>query len=437
MVLIKPRLRDFFSFELCFMLFALSGMYKDAPAIESFGHYVDITVGTMALSMLAALVVLLRHGIPRDAIRWGYLGIYLVFLSAVLLSYLVSGHVDYSTEKLQRTVVFNTWAVLGVLLAVTRREQFETWLRLVMWFAVAASGAALFNSVSSYTGLYATLFGGGGVHELGYVASLGLTVVLGAILFTHNQAERLVLVAAGGAIVFTILLSSTRQSIGAMVVVAGYYFFVLVKAGFRKKQLFWLVVAPALLFFTFQVIRENFLPEVFLGHTEERMGSLFRGDIGLVFEQSLRPRLWEDGLKLWLQHPLLGVGYGNFQTYAEGGGLYPHNYFIELLSETGAFGFLPGFALVAIPFWLAIKRTAFRTDWVGCSLGGMWVAWFTYMMVSGDIPVHRPGFALASLVVAYAAVTRQSGQDSLSRNLPRADVPRCPLPQQPCPRSRT
>lgn len=76
---------------------------------------------------------------------------------------------------------------------------------------------------------------------------------------------------------------------------------------------------------------------------------------------SHRVHLWEAGLRMFRDHPLLGVGPGNFpisyaEKYAEAGEdastWVPHSIYIQALSELGLAGILPVLALIGVCFWI-------------------------------------------------------------------------------------
>ena len=63
------------------------------------------------------------------------------------------------------------------------------------------------------------------------------------------------------------------------------------------------------------------------------------------------------GLELFASRPLFGIGYGNFVYYSAkvlGWGTYSHNNYIEVLSGTGLFGFVP---YVLLYGWLILRGT--------------------------------------------------------------------------------
>jgi O-antigen ligase len=80
-----------------------------------------------------------------------------------------------------------------------------------------------------------------------------------------------------------------------------------------------------------------------------------------------RLAVWQAAVTMFMDHPLLGVGYGNYRfLYADfvpgavPGRLDAHNIYFQLLAETGLVGFLSFFALLGVFYALALK--AIRKD---------------------------------------------------------------------------
>lgn len=77
-----------------------------------------------------------------------------------------------------------------------------------------------------------------------------------------------------------------------------------------------------------------------------------------------RLAVWQAAVRIFLGHPLLGVGYGNYRfLYADfvpgavPGKLDAHNLYLELLAETGIVGFLVFIVLVSAFFFVSLKST--------------------------------------------------------------------------------
>jgi len=68
----------------------------------------------------------------------------------------------------------------------------------------------------------------------------------------------------------------------------------------------------------------------------------------------LRLQYWKDGVKIFEQHPLFGIGYYNWLKYYRrnymADGEYPHNIFVQAGAEMGAAGLAAFIALIAATF---------------------------------------------------------------------------------------
>ena len=71
---------------------------------------------------------------------------------------------------------------------------------------------------------------------------------------------------------------------------------------------------------------------------------------------------WQDGLKLTLQHPLLGLGIGNWQfeqflyQSAPYGVRYVHNYYVQLLLDGGVLAFVLFVVVIVSALWRSMKE---------------------------------------------------------------------------------
>ncbi len=87
-----------------------------------------------------------------------------------------------------------------------------------------------------------------------------------------------------------------------------------------------------------------------------------------------RFQMWKAGWQIFLENPLTGVGLGGYGIAArEGSSRYgvsssafwfyhPHNQYISALSTRGFAGFLLLLAMLAMPFWYAVRRSSYGKD---------------------------------------------------------------------------
>lgn len=128
---------------------------------------------------------------------------------------------------------------------------------------------------------------------------------------------------------------------------------------------------------------------------------LFARGVGhwAVSSFGMRTLLWGSAWKLFLAHPLFGTGLGSFDeayqragfSLVEGGARYPHNLFLQLLSETGLVG--TGLFLVALGGW--VRRFKVPSRWEGWGIGTGVLAFFIFSFL--DLPFQMP-----ELVWAFA-----------------------------------
>ncbi|HLJ87253.1 MAG TPA: O-antigen ligase family protein [Candidatus Angelobacter sp.] len=132
------------------------------------------------------------------------------------------------------------------------------------------------------------------------------------------------------------------------------------------------------------------------------------------FTQLSRLALWAAAGSMFLDHPVLGVGYGNYRSlyhdYIPGSApdqLDAHNLYLQLLSETGLIGFLV-FAALIIAFSRMAVRLARDSDplsrWVGAGVGGGVVATLIHGGVDYLFNVSPQFGGLFWLVMALAFV---------------------------------
>lgn len=78
-------------------------------------------------------------------------------------------------------------------------------------------------------------------------------------------------------------------------------------------------------------------------------------------EESANGRVdaWYEGLQMFKEHPIFGVGPGNFTDYNH---LTAHNSFVLVLAETGFVGYLLWLALIGYSFWMMAAVLRLKPD---------------------------------------------------------------------------
>ncbi|HJX85742.1 MAG TPA: O-antigen ligase family protein [Candidatus Angelobacter sp.] len=108
------------------------------------------------------------------------------------------------------------------------------------------------------------------------------------------------------------------------------------------------------------------------------------------FTQVSRLALWGAAGVMFLGHPVLGVGYGNYPTlysdYVPGSSeeIDSHDLYLQFLAETGIIGFLAFFTLIGSFLWIAVKLVKMADPLcriVGIGVGGAILATLVHGVV--------------------------------------------------------
>ena len=126
---------------------------------------------------------------------------------------------------------------------------------------------------------------------------------------------------------------------------------------------------------------------------------------------------WQSALKMWTDHPWLGVGIGNFEAAYSRYALplwplalgHAHNYYLNIGAEAGVLGLMAylvlwGFALVTV--WRAVRRS--EGWWWGVALGVLGVVThLTVHNVFDNLYVH----SIYLLVATFLGVITSNGKN--------------------------
>jgi len=313
-------------------------------------------------------------------IRWWqrplYFGFVLLF-AVVLISGLWSADQQYWLERTRVRLPFFIlpWAFANLPELSARQLRLPLYV-LVFWLVVLCAGIGV-NMLMHYAEIMDGLRKGQPIpvprSHIRFALMLVAGVVAGAWLlreafYLRYVRERILLVLALVFLVVFLHLLSVRSGLAALYAVL-------------FSSLIWYVVhtrrwLPALLAFlvlcTVPWIAVKTLPSLaqrvsYMRYDWER----FRAGEGANYSDSERWISFRSGMRLWQEHPLIGVGAGDLPQetarvlardlpeYKETPKL-PHNQFLYILSGTGIFGLALSMAAFAIPF----SRARFRGNYL-------------------------------------------------------------------------
>lgn len=252
------------------------------------------------------------------------------------------------------------------------------WVFLLFIFASDVSAVVSINNGFIGTNIVESIRVGGLTTEINTVARyyvLGL-LFLYYIFSTREKGQKWVVMFSIGSSILLILgvaFTVSRTGIILLLVLAGLILF---KPNTPKAQkwpfLFW---GLSIVLF---MIPEN----VFTIAGSKILPSILEGSDTV----GLRYSLWEAGIKMFLDHPLSGVGIGQFsnnvQDYATGGllnfkSLNPHSLYIQVISEIGIIGAFIFLSAILYAIVFALKNEIFLQR---RSTSIVWI-WFSVVVI--------------------------------------------------------
>lgn len=215
------------------------------------------------------------------------------------------------------------------------------------------------------------LFGSGlGRNYNDFTTQMALVAIIAAYLsfYVHKKYKKIFAL-----FIVLIMISASRKAI--VVALAGYIIVYLISAGKNIQKIIMhclvlMLILGTMLFAIFNnpilydLIGAKFMSMIqSLGlRSSEIVSTISAADI----DHSMHGRavLREEAMKQFLLHPLLGIGYYNFQ-YMNVYGLYAHNNYLELLANLGIVGFITYYSIYIRNFiysYGAIRRNKDKDD---------------------------------------------------------------------------
>jgi O-antigen ligase len=302
------------------------------PALEPL-HLAEICaligIGPMILHRLA-------HRLPGFRINAETIGMIvfgIVMLATVPFSIWPGGSIDEITNSYLKIVL--VFVLMMNVLTTTER------LERLMWLIVVCTGFIAGLSVWNYIRGYNLVEGGrlagpvGGIFGNPNDLAMNMTSFLPAaivIAMSGRQPAGRRLVAAGAAALMLATVVFTKSRGGALGVAAALIAIAILGRWMRRGVGTITIVAV--------LVATPFLPDAFWA----RMVSIVDEDADKQFTGSREARrnVMQEGIDAFLEHPLTGVGVGQFKNYnppeRKERWLETHNVLIQVASETGIFG---------------------------------------------------------------------------------------------------
>lgn len=204
----------------------------------------------------------------------------------------------------------------------------------------------------------------GTAHNANYFA-IFFTFSLAVLLYEANRNTVIRLLPL--VLVCSVLIFATGSRKGAVVCLLLFGWFFLFQRQRISLFVFLLIILLSLLFFLEAVGLSKLS---FDSRTLEYFGGLYSAVRDLESgDSSSRYRFYliNEGLRIWEQNSIVGVGIDGFQSFI-GEDLYAHNNYVELLADLGVVGFLIYYSIICgmcYSFWRA-RKMSFVYLWLIC-----------------------------------------------------------------------
>jgi O-antigen ligase len=337
----------------------------------------QITVADVAASVLVAVIgIRLARG-DRSTVRRGWIPFAAVLVALALATVTAS---DVSASVIGFVRYSELFVLVPVAVAMSLRDRVDV---LLVGGAVVAVTVVegivgvyqyLTGTGASYAGQYVRAVGTFGAEQvlaLGALIGYGLIITLALGLALRGRA-RVAVLAASAFLVVPLGLSLSR---GAWIATAAAVLVLLVLASWRLATA---VVGVAALGVAFLLLGAGGAGAPSSNSIDQRITSITSS--GSAPDQSVRDRyaLWDAALRIWADHPVVGVGLKDFAHYRDSYAsvglsagsdvgdpasgvtreplLSAHNQYLMVLSEQGTVGFLAFGGLLATLGLGAVKR---------------------------------------------------------------------------------
>jgi O-antigen ligase len=241
-------------------------------------------------------------------------------------------------------------------------------------------------------------------NDIGLTLALGIPVAWHLALSKSNSKKtyglRLINYAYIPAAMLAILLTASRGSLVATLPALVFIFGSLT----RLKPLMRVLLLAALILSLFML--QSLVPQSSVQRLATTGTSIAEGDIGH------RSYIWREGITIFAEHPILGIGSGAFRTAVESGRV-AHNSFLSVLVEVG----IVGFVLLVITLAVAVHPTMRQPKWDT----RFWLALLLVLALGNSVhswEKRKPVWLFLGLATVSASLPAQHDEFRLHSELP-------------------
>ncbi|CCG46759.1 putative polysaccharide polymerase [Halobacillus halophilus DSM 2266] len=348
-------MKSLFSSEFLFAFFLLSSTAK--LAVDEWVP-VDLTLIFMVLSIVAAIKVTFKNkGVPKKIVLPAILYSFLCLIMLISLFYTPSS--SYAITKTLKFMFLTGWSFFGGFLVIRNRQSLRKFLKSFAGITILVSGIVIWNYYNSPVQEELNRLGvdGGSVLGLAKMTAMGSIIVL--ILYFYGAAKKRVrffLTGVLGLLLIALLLTGSRMALIAFVLTLFFIAILSIKFSINdikiKKSVFkFIPLIPLALVGLIPLYRNGTIDTLLM-----RMQFLFN-EQGAANSISERINRYNTSIHMFENDIFKGGGIGSFAIKYSGldERHYPHNMFLEFMSELGIFGIATFLTLLIAAVWCVIS----------------------------------------------------------------------------------
>lgn len=409
---LMSKIKDIFTGEVFFALFILAGNFKSSLAFIS--DFIDLTILFLGISIIIAL----KRLIVKSTILYGAIKgtvLFSVLIILILGSIFYTPSSIYVIDKSLRFLVITGWAYLGVFFLIKSSVSLKKFLNTIVSIGFIMSCLAIYQLIFVQKESF-SFISVMGSNYLALGSTVGISIIILNFLYFVNEKnsnKTLFFIFIILQMTIALLISGGRMPLLSLIIVFTFYFAfslisitknIYIRKGIKKLALLILFLSPLII-----ILGKIGMFDVVL----IRLSELFKS---IDSDTSALGRLnrYMVALDMWGKKPLIGNGIGSFSLFYNGVDMrdYPHNIFLEILSELGIVGFVVFFLLIINSLyngWILFKKKFKAIDSLQMTLILAFLYLFINANVSGDINDNRLMFTFISLLSISPFMERKEG----------------------------
>lgn len=410
----------FFSYpELYFALYLTAGVYKADPRLSFINNILDLTIFFEVLTLLGIIYLFLKR---KSKIFFPPLKIflpYMFFACLVTSGLLHTSAPNYGIDKALRFLLITTPSFFVPLMIFRNKDTYKRFMFFFVILSIAMTLDIITGGLSVGSMSFKEAFGSNYL-AVGRISGLAILYSSIFLIMSKKFLYRILHFIFLIAFTFNIFISGGRGPLISLGFCISFLFFYLLsqfKFNFKtyslimdKRELKILnsiviifIISLALLiifrdYFVFLFYRFSFLEKLSGESIEERL-RLYRKAI--------------EAVKSNVFNSIFGLGAGGFSTFYKGydaNRIYPHNIFLEVMSEFGILGLFSFLAILINSLFVAFGNLKISRTIEDLYLSYGIILGILFMVFnssfSGDINDNRLLFVFLGLALSYRRLLR-------------------------------